>query len=244
MSNEISRHYDNLLSEHYSWMFGDFEAKVTEQKKVLLELLGDRHELELAVDLGSGSGFQSIALGRIGYAQIIAIDTSQALLDELNQRKGNLPVETQFGDIRHMTSMLGTARPNLIVCMGDTLTHLPSEEDVRRLLGDCARMLTPDGVLILTYRDLSTAVSGLDRFIPIRADDHRVMTCVLDYESDRVTVTDLVYARDGVSWNLHKSSYRKLRLPPERIRQWLQGVGLVTTFDGPVDRLHGFCARR
>src|SRR5437879_1650852 len=112
MSNEISRHYDNLLSEHYSWMFGDFEAKVTEQKKVLLKLLGDRHELEPAVDLGSGSGFQSIALGRIGYAQIIAIDTSQALLDELNQRKGNLPVETRFGDIQHMTSMLGTARPN------------------------------------------------------------------------------------------------------------------------------------
>ena len=62
----VREHYDEVLSQHYSRMFGEFEAKVAEQQ-VLLERLGitPRQGGGLAVDLGCGSGFQSIALARL-----------------------------------------------------------------------------------------------------------------------------------------------------------------------------------
>src|SRR5260370_28337343 len=67
-------------------MFGDFEAKVAEQQ-ALLERLGTRARQggSVAVDLGCGSGFQSIALARLGF-RVLAIDFNRRLLDELNGR--------------------------------------------------------------------------------------------------------------------------------------------------------------
>jgi hypothetical protein len=38
------------------------------------------------------------------------------------------------------------------------------------------------------------------------------MTCVLEFESDHVVINDLIYVREGESWSLHKSSFRKIRL--------------------------------
>jgi hypothetical protein len=58
-------HYENLLADHYEWMFGlPFEAKVAEQKAILDEFGGPDVSGGLAVDLGCGSGFQSIAFPR------------------------------------------------------------------------------------------------------------------------------------------------------------------------------------
>jgi len=75
----VRDHYETVLSEHYSRMFGDFEAKVSEQH-ALLERLGvtASQGTARAVDLGCGTGFQSVALARLGF-QVLAIDFSQQL---------------------------------------------------------------------------------------------------------------------------------------------------------------------
>jgi len=84
-------HYESLLAEHYSCMFGDFEAKVAEQRALLERLgVGPTHRAAIAVDLSCGSGFKSIALARLGF-QMMAIDFSQRLLAELGDRKLGLP---------------------------------------------------------------------------------------------------------------------------------------------------------
>src|SRR6266850_4079001 len=95
----VRDHYDAVLSEHYSRMFGDFEAKVAEQR-ALLERLGvtARPSAGVAVDLGCGSGFQSVALARLGF-RVLAIDFSQRLLAELAGRARGLAVEAIDGDI-------------------------------------------------------------------------------------------------------------------------------------------------
>src|SRR5258707_9749703 len=96
----VREHYDALLAEHYSRMFGDFETKVAEQR-ALLERLGVTASSQgaLAVDLGCRPGFQSIALARLGY-RVLAVDFSQRLLDELMGRTRGVAVEAVAGDIR------------------------------------------------------------------------------------------------------------------------------------------------
>ena len=76
-------HYDQLLAEHYDWMFGmSLEVKVAEQQALLNEIAGRAGNDDLAVDLGCGSGFQSLALSSLGY-RVVALDTSRRLLDML-----------------------------------------------------------------------------------------------------------------------------------------------------------------
>ncbi|MCU1299598.1 MAG: hypothetical protein JWO91_3876 [Acidobacteriaceae bacterium] len=47
----------------------------------------------LAVDLGSGPGFQTIALAHLGFSPVLAIGTSSELLDELRCHVGSLPIQ-------------------------------------------------------------------------------------------------------------------------------------------------------
>ena len=57
------------------------------------------------------------------------------------------------------------------------------------------------------------------------------MTCFLEYESpETVIVHDLVNIREGdEKWTLQKSSYRKIRLSIDWVREALSAAGLAIT---------------
>jgi len=222
----VRDHYDTVLSEHYSRMFGDFEAKVAEQH-ALLERLGVTagHRAATAMDLGCGSGFQSVALTRLGF-QVLAIDFSQRLLAELRDRARGLPVEAIAGDIRDVAKLVPTP-VELAVCMGDTLSHLECEADLTSVFDGVAARLAAGGRLVLTFRDLSGELHDLDRVIPLYASDELVMTCFLEYEPRTVKVHDLIWVRQQDGWRLRKGVYRKLRLAPEAVAMRLQQAGFT-----------------
>src|SRR5262249_15618791 len=157
----------------------------------------------------------SIALARLGF-RVLAIDFSRRLLDELAERARGLAVEPIAGDIRDVARLV-PADVELAVCMGDTLTHLEREVDLRRVLPGVATRLSAGGRLVLSFRDLSGQRRELDRAIPVGAWDDLVMTCFLEYEASTVKVHDLVWARRPEGWRFEKSVYRKLRLAPARV---------------------------
>ena len=74
---------------------------------------------------------------------MIAIDTSAELLDELRSHVGSLPVRTEKADLRDLPAIVQTGQATVIVCMGDTLTHLPEKSDVSTLFrGVCSKAPT------------------------------------------------------------------------------------------------------
>ena len=229
----VREHYDGLLAEHYSRMFGDFEVKAAEQR-ALLERLGVTAASPgaLAVDLGCGSGFQSVALARLGY-RVLAVDFSRQLLDELTARTRGLAVEAVAGDIRDV-ARLAPQGVALAVCMGDTLSHLEREADLERVFQGVASRLVLGGRLVLSFRDLSGELRDLDRVIPVGAWNDLVMTCFLEYEDASVKVHDLVWVRQADGWRLRKGMYRKLRLAPARVAERMIAAGFaVERHDAP-----------
>jgi SAM-dependent methyltransferase len=253
--SEVSDHYERLLSHHYTWMFGtSFAEKVAEQKSVLtqaVEYIGTHTPGGLAVDLGCGPGFQSVALSQLGFSPVIAIDTSAALLQELKERAvlqldvQGLPIQTHHADIRELADIVTSPSASMIVCMGDTLTHLQHKSDVTGLFNAIYDALVSGGILVLTWRDLTTELYGVDRFIPVRSDENTIMTCFLEYPGpDKVTVYDLVYTRTREGWTLNKSSYQKLRLSADWITRQLEAAGLTVEFEGAAGRLLEIIARK
>ena len=243
--NDAVRHYDELLAAHYSWMVGvPFEEKAAEQK-ILLTELGIQAGLHgTAIDLGAGPGYQSAALADLGFSPVVAVDTSKTLLGELSAQKGSRAIEPLHGDLRHLARYAPAESAEAIVCMGDVLTHLERHEDVSALLRDCFAALKPKGRLVLTFRDLSQELAGLDRFIPVQSDAERVMVCVLEYEPRTVLVHDLIHTRSGPGWRLDKSCYRKLRLAPKDVTRELVDLGFEVTFDGPTARMWAISAQK
>lgn len=221
----VQEHYQNLLAEHYTWMLGDFAARCDEAQQFL-----EAHDLRgpgLAVDLGAGSGLHSLALARPGY-RVVALDTSAPLLAELQGHAAGLGVTTVCADLLAFPAHC-PAQPDVVVCMGDTLSHLDSPRDVVRLAKLAAAALAPGGALVLTFRNLGLELTDTDRIVPVRAGEDRIFTCFLEYLPGRVRVHDVVYSRRAAdqAWTLQKSSYLKLRLTPGQVSQWLVEAGLL-----------------
>jgi len=219
------QHYENLLAPIYSWMAGGFEAGLAKNTRFFNEHGLTPTKSGQALDLGAGCGFQSIPLAMRGYS-VTAIDTDRCLLEELKEHSNSLPIRIVEDDLRHFRGHIA-AHVELAVCMVDTLLHLESPADVQHLFTDVHRALEEGGRFVVTFRDLSKASTGLDRFIPVRSDDDMILTCFLDYESDTVMIHDLVYRRRECEWSFSRSCYRKLRLSPDWITDQLVDSGFT-----------------
>ncbi|MET8360631.1 class I SAM-dependent methyltransferase [Micromonospora sp. NPDC005171] len=236
----MNPHYDGFLADHYTWMFGaPYPDLVEEQLGALRQAgVGEPNGTGLAVDLGCGSGFQSVALARMGYQTVLAVDSSAKLLAELElHASDHRAIRVIHDDLSQVAANLPAGTVELAVCMGDTLTHLPDRRAVTQLFGDLSAALAPGGRVVLSFRDLTTSLTGTSRFIPVRADADSILTCFLEYEPDVVTVHDLLHQRSGQQeWTLSASSYRKLRIAPEWVTDHLTEAGFRDVRQAPAPR--------
>jgi SAM-dependent methyltransferase len=229
----VREHYDGHLGPVYGWMIGDFDVATAAARAELRDAALPQGAGRVAIDLGAGPGAHAIALAEAGYA-VTAIDTCATLLNGLRARAGRYVIRCVDDDLLRMRyHVQGVA--DVIVCMGDTLTHLPSQQSVEQLFEAIAGTLRPGGMFMATFRDYqSRTMEGVERFIPVRQDSDRMLTCFIEYHQKTVTIHDLLYERTDAGWMLHVSSYSKLRLAPESARATLARLGLIATLDaGP-----------
>ncbi len=219
----VSEHYDKVLSDVYSWMFGGFEIAIQRNSDFF-----NKHHLSpdgsgVAIDLGAGCGFQSIPLAKAGYS-VTAIDIDAKLLNELNYNCGELRINTVQDDLVNFDK-ISPKGAELIVCMTDTIVHLESKEKVISVFDKVFQALENDGKFVLTFRDLTHELEDLDRFLPVKSDENTIFTCFLEYEPDTVKVHDIIYKKTIGRWELFKSFYRKLRLSESWITEQLSNCG-------------------
>lgn len=219
----VKNHYQDVLSEVYSWMFGGLESGIKRNEEFISRNNLIPQKSKIAVDLGSGCGFQSIPLARLGYT-VTAIDLDEGLLNELKNNSDNLPIRCLQSDIIDFDRYVDGG-VELIVCMTDTLLHLDSKEKVNLIFHKVFSALLPGGRLVITFRDLSHELKEAERFLPVKNDENIIFTCFLEYEPETVNVYDVVYKRSDNGWDLFKSFYRKLRLSNKWVVEQLSQTG-------------------
>jgi SAM-dependent methyltransferase len=239
----VRDHYEKLLGPVYSWMAGDIDAAMI-RADAELEAMGlPANGSGIAVDLGAGFGMHSVPLARRGY-QVTAVDSHEPLLGELRARAGSLPIRTVNADLLEFKNYIPQPA-SVILCMGDTLTHLPDAASVETLFKAVAVTLVPGGLFALTFRDYASApLTGEGRFILVRSDENRILTCFLEYGDSRVQVHDVLHERDGGQWRLRVSSYPKLRLSPEWVVAALTSLGFTVRREPGVSGMVRVIAKR
>ena len=186
-------------------MAGGFEANAERNRQFF-----STHQIRpsphaLAIDLGAGCGFQSVPLAEAGF-RVTAVDFCQPLLDELCVLTPAAGIETITGDMMDFPLWAGR-RPELIVCMGDTLTHLPDISSVRGLVRQCHAELVPGGRLVLSFRDYSLEADDPVAIIPVRRDADRIFLCRLEYHPETVVVTDILFDQRSGKWERTAGTY-------------------------------------
>jgi SAM-dependent methyltransferase len=219
----VAEHYERILSPVYAWMAGGADNALAAGQSEIDALNLNLPAGALAIDLGAGFGMHAIPLARAG-ARVVAIDNSPLLLDELKRLAGDLPITTVRDDLLSFRAHV-TDKATVILCMGDTLTHLPEHTNVDFLIQEVAESLERGGRFVLSFRDYSEPLLDERRFIPVRSDERRILMCFLEYEDDSVVVHDILHERAGDAWDTKVSSYRKLRLSPEQVIASLGSFG-------------------
>ena len=154
----VAEHYESHLAPVYLWMAGGFDAAVSRGESEIESVCPNPSNGLTAVDLGAGFGLHAIPLARRGYS-VVAFDTSPILLGLLRGNIETLPIRIVEDDLLAFQKHLDTA-PHLILCMGDTLTHLSKRHSVERLFSHIAETLRPGGKFIATFRDYTSPLVG------------------------------------------------------------------------------------
>lgn len=225
----VKQHYDNFLAKYYTWMLGEFDLRVRENADLFKNIKITPRLSKRAIDLGCGTGFQSIALADLGF-KVLSIDLSSVMISELQQRLGNRDIQAVQDDIMDFPRHLHGEPAEIIVCMGDTLPHLETFDKVVNLFQKAYQSLEKNGKLILTFRDYMEELTGVSRFIPVQSDEDKILTCFLEYGPDHVNVYDIFYGKTDTGWKLTKSRYKKLRIGADWVKEKLQELGFFLTF--------------
>jgi glycine/sarcosine N-methyltransferase len=208
------------VEEFYDRLAPDYDTMTTFEKRFIQEepffrLLVRRHQIASAVDAGCGSGFHSILLARLG-VRVTAVDISSRMLEELARHTAGLGL-----DIRTMQAELkdlpgrGSGSFDAVFCMGNTLAHFLSKDDLRATLTAFSRVLAPEGILFLQ-------VLNYDRILRTRPEIQSVK------ETKRGTFTrSYKYTGETIQFTICKE-------PPSRGEHSVQSVTLRPVLSGEL----------
>ncbi|MHB8051813.1 MAG: class I SAM-dependent methyltransferase [Methanoregula sp.] len=130
MNNDVQAHYNTILAESYSWINGGMEDQVRKNQKFFSSHGITPHDNSVAIDIGGGCGFQSVALAMLGFS-VTAVDFCQPLLDRLRTHAGALPIVTIQSDVRNFSSWAAGTRHSLSAWVTRSPTRLPCGKETR-----------------------------------------------------------------------------------------------------------------
>lgn len=138
---ELHRQVAHMYRRRSQWAWA--EAFQEERNGILMDLVPERPR-GLALDLGCGTGVMLDHLGR-RFPRVLGLDISQEMLEgyDLSRLRAGLTVSLLRGDMSALPLSDGSV--DVIVCRS-ALHHM---EDEAAVLREIARVLKPDGRLVL-----------------------------------------------------------------------------------------------
>ncbi len=130
----------------------DWEARATSEGSFFINILKERG-VQRVLDVATGTGFHSIRLLKAGF-DVTSADGSPEMLAQAfdNAKRCGFIMKTLHADWRWLSRDIHT-QYDAVICLGNSLTHLFSEQDRRKALAEFYSVLHHDGVLMLDQRN-------------------------------------------------------------------------------------------
>lgn len=157
--NPIANRKTDLYKEEYVHSFVrkwdeliDWDARGTTEGNFFIRLLKERGAKRI-LDVATGTGFHSVQLLKAGF-DVVSADGSPEMLSQAfeNARQHGFVMRTIHADWRWLSRDIHN-KFDAVICLGNSLTHLFSEQDRRKALAEFYTALVHDGILILDQRN-------------------------------------------------------------------------------------------
>lgn len=180
----------------------------------------------ILLDLGCGTGSLSEVLAELGY-DVIGVDNSMEMLGIAMDKKfeKNLPIQYLCQDMREI-DMFGTV--GITVCALDSINHLDSLEDVKKVFQKVSLFAEPKGLFIFDINTIYKHREILaDNTFTYETDDvYCVWENSLNPDTDEVSINLEFFERDGDIYRRTSEQFSEKAYNLEVIENLLAESGL------------------
>jgi 2-polyprenyl-3-methyl-5-hydroxy-6-metoxy-1,4-benzoquinol methylase len=190
----VSDFYDTLAPD-YDLMTG-FEKRFV-QERPFFRVLVERFGIRSALDAGCGSGFHSLLLADLG-VDVTSVDVSRKMLNLVRRHAKEMRlnvrvVESSFHDLcdrMHRTY-------DAVFCLGNSLAHILSEEELLHTLRTFARVLKPGGILFLQNLNYDRILNLRERIQSAKEVEGVTFVRYYEYTEETIVFNILTLKKDG-----------------------------------------------
>ncbi len=192
--------YDDV-SGSYDEMF-NFEKDLAAAERVIAKLK-KQFDFEKALDIGCGTGSYTLALARSG-VKATGMDLSRSMLAAARKNSLDYGLDIDFIN-SNMDKMRCSvdAEFDLILCMGNTLPHLLSKNDLYSMLTGCRQSLNPGGHLVLNLLNYDGILNAKKRIVGISRNKNHEFIRFYDFRKPYVLFNIL-----EIDWTGEKNSHK------------------------------------
>jgi glycine/sarcosine N-methyltransferase len=188
---------------------------IEQQLKNLQMELGDHLSI---LDAACGTGMHAIALAQQGY-QVSGADLVPEMIEIAQENANSAGVKVDFRAVGFgaLSTEFDPYLFNAVLCLGNSLPHLLSWEDVIGALDDFNKCLLPGGMLLIQNRNFDSIMQNKARWIEPQAftesDKEWLFQRFYDFEADgTIRFTIVTLSRTvGADW---QTSIDHTRLRP------------------------------
>ncbi|MFX1451333.1 MAG: hypothetical protein ACFFCM_10850, partial [Promethearchaeota archaeon] len=98
-----------------------------------------------------------------------------------------------------------------VICVGNSLPHLFSNDDILKALGEMSKLLNEKGILILGQRNFEKLVKFQTRFFPISFRDDEIFFYVLDYFPKKIVFNVIDLEINTKKFTVYSTEYNPLK---------------------------------
>ncbi len=197
----------NSLADQYDGMTR-FDARLTRQRELLSSII-TRFPSRQVVDMGCGTGVHAIALAQLGL-DVTGVDISAGMLEKAHAHAEETGTDVRFIEGDFLTS-LPPGSADLLLCLGNSLPHLPSVEALTEVLTRWRSICSQEGRVIIQLLNYRRVLDMRERIINIRRDGEDTIIRFYDF-LDGFLQFNILLMREGSPAITH--SLQSTRLTP------------------------------
>jgi SAM-dependent methyltransferase len=229
--------YDDFSGDYDR--FVNWEERLSAEMPFLLEKLSavapEKNRPVHVLDAACGTGMHAIALAKAGNrASGADISTEMVRAAKENARAAQLNIEFKtagFGMLAEAFTGSSSYPFDSIICLGNSLPHLLSQQAILDGLVDVANCLRPGGLLLLQNRNFDAVMAEKNRWLGTQSQvdgSHEwLFLRFYDFDPDGLITFNIIRLhRDGSgNWTQQESVTRLFPLKQENLLHLLEKAG-------------------
>jgi SAM-dependent methyltransferase len=191
------------------------------------------------LDVACGTGMHAIALAQRGY-EVVGADLSGEMIEraranaraERAAAAAGMGVRFEVAGFGELAEALTPERAfDAVLCLGNSLPHLLTPDDLAAALADFAACLRPEGLLLIQNRNFDAVLARGERWMPLQAcregDREWLFLRFYDFESDGTLTFNVVTLRreEEGNWSQRLATTRLWPLQREELVAALEAAG-------------------